>query len=207
MVRTTPSVLRAGESGEPLAGGRKNPWKVDPRRAPNSSSSRSQSMMMLPRVRAPRSRSGSLTPTRNAAARRPNTQLHQASAPPEGASSPLRVQILGAEQQRRPAEPRPWRGAEEEGRCAHRLGERTELNLENKNTKFALNRTRRGKSPAPFCARAPLLHPPPLPQIREDKWRTWTVSPIFSGGKKGRMQIIFSAGPTIAAWYFHHFDS
>lgn len=29
--------------------------------------------------------------------------------------------------------------------------ESTELNLENKNTKFALNRTRRGKSPAPFA--------------------------------------------------------
>lgn len=61
----------------------------------------------------------------------------------------------------------------EQQRGTVRRLESTELNLENKNTKFALNRTRRGKSPAPFCAQSPFLHPPPLfsvsrslPQIR-----------------------------------------
>lgn len=39
----------------------------------------------------------------------------------------------------------------EQQRGTVRRLESTELNLENKNTKFALNRTRRGKSPAPFA--------------------------------------------------------
>lgn len=61
----------------------------------------------------------------------------------------------------------------EQQRGTVRRLESTELNLENKNTKFALNRTRRGKSPAPFALNHHSSTPPPLfsvsrslPQIR-----------------------------------------
>lgn len=57
----------------------------------------------------------------------------------------------------------------------------TELNLENKNTKFALNRTRRVEVLPPFA-----LNPPPPPRLSSShqSWRreTWTLEALQQEG-------------------------